>query len=131
MFQTDYEFPFLVNGQHVQTFNSVFGLLGALPAGYVSSLIGCQTSMMLSEEFVFQGLGHYRATHVAVRSPRGPRRGAGCHVCHHTGIRWRDSWANEMYVHVLEIPITFIRAWFSGQSITVYRMSRENNNVDY
>jgi len=50
--------PFTVTAKDVQTFSSVFGIgaaLGALPAGYVSKMIGRPGSMMLFEGFLLVG----------------------------------------------------------------------------
>lgn len=59
MFDAD-ESPlsFEVTGKDVQMFSSVFGIgaaLGALPAGYVSSVFGRPASMMLFEGFLLVG----------------------------------------------------------------------------
>lgn len=58
MLETDNQLPFSVTNKDTQTFSSVFGIgaaLGALPAGYVTSLLGPRISMMLFEGFLFIG----------------------------------------------------------------------------
>lgn len=58
MIETDNQLPFQVTAKDTQTFSSVFGIgaaLGALPAGYVTSLLGPRISMMLFEGFLFVG----------------------------------------------------------------------------
>lgn len=58
MLENDNQLPFSVSSKDTQTFSSVFGIgaaLGALPAGYVTSMLGPRNSMILFEGFLLVG----------------------------------------------------------------------------